>query len=257
MQLLPWPQKGQRVILKSGGNEGTPWELSWWYKLTLLNSSDLVSVRPSYPGAILRGETWKARRNFHQVSWEKTSKGLAQLPTMMPVKSPIHWSAPASLSTYLNPWQSVVWTWPDHDSTLMLCGYQLLSLEEHKAFQNPVVASSIWNTLPPNQAANPQQMLKGHICPLSDGRHLGAESQVPIKKTQTFGACCGFHPTHHQTQFWAYTCSLRVAPGSRRFSGAILWICALTATLSFSSLWISSHWGCIGPRQYAGWISLL
>ena len=58
------------------------------------------------------------------------------------------------------------------------------------------------------------------------------------------GSCCMFCSIQHQPQHWACTCSLAAAPGSRRYSGAILWTPALIASLRFSSsLWLSHHPG--------------
>ena len=139
----------------------------------------------------------------------------------------------------------------------MLCRSRPIHPKEHKAFQNPEHPSSILNTLPHNQGANPHKMLKGHLCPLTDMRHLVAESyRYPENNPKPLEASCWFHQTHHPPHYWAYTCSLGAAPGSRRYSGAILWTSALIATLRFfSSFWLSSPWGCIGLRQYAGWFT--
>lgn len=62
MPLLPQPQQGQRQTLKPGGHEGTSWELSRWYQSTLLDSSDLVSVRPPSPGTLLTAEAHLKRQ---------------------------------------------------------------------------------------------------------------------------------------------------------------------------------------------------
>ena len=59
--------------------------------------------------------------------------------------------------------------------------------------------------------------------------------EFPENNPKPLRACCGFCPKHHQPQLWAWICSLGGAPGSRRYSGAILWTSALTATLKFSS----------------------
>ena len=160
----------------------------------------------------------------------------------MPVKYSIHSLAPASLFIYLNTWQSRAGTRPAHESTRMQCEPQLLHLEECKAFQNLVIASSIQNTLPQNQDANSQQMLKGHLCPVPDMRHLGVESPwCPENSHKPLWAGCGFGPTHNQAHLWICICSLGDAPGSRRHSGALVWTSVLTATLMFSSsLWLSS-----------------
>ena len=101
----------------------------------------------------------------------------------------------------------------------MLCGSRLLPLEEHKAFGNPVNPFSIPNTLPPNQAAQPHPMLKGHLCPLPDMRHLRVEiPRCPANKPKPLGACYGFCPTHHHPHLWACN-SPGAAPGFRRSSG--------------------------------------
>ena len=65
---------------------------------------------------------------------------------------------------------------------------------------------------PPNQAANPHQMLKGHLCPLPDRRHLSAESKVPREQHQTSGWLV-WVPTNTQStpplslhlKFWSCT----------------------------------------------------
>lgn len=135
----------------------------------------------------------------------------------------------------------------------MLCGSRLLPLEEHKAFGNPVNPFSIPNTLPPNQAAQPHPMLKGHLCPLPDRRPLGAESQVPRKQPQTSGGLLLVLPNTP----WNSNLSLHLQPWSRKYTGTILWTFTLTATLRLSSFWLSSPMGCIGLWQYAGRISFL
>ena len=95
-------------------------------------------------------------------------------------------------------------------------------------------------------------MLKGRLCPLPDMRHLhqivpGVE-QITEEPLVT---CCRFCSTHHQPQLRAYTCSLGAACGSSMYYGALLWTSTLTATLRFSSsLWLSSHQGCIDLRKY-------
>ena len=101
--------------------------------------------------------------------------------------------------------------------------------------------SSIINTLPTNQAADPHGMRNGHICPLPDMRYVAAESpRCPESNYKPLGAWCGVPPTHHQP----LPQHLGAAPRSRRDSGAILWTSALTATLRFSSsLWLSSCHG--------------
>ena len=84
------------------------------------------------------------------------------------------------------------------------------------------------------------------------------ETGAQKKKAQTSGSCCGFHLTDHQPQLWAWTCRHGVSHGSSRYSGAIVWTSALTATLRLSSsLWISSPQDCIGLGQCAGGISFL
>ena len=50
-QFIVQPQKWKSETLKSGSQGGNPWEYSWWYQSTLLNSSHLVSVWPPYPDA--------------------------------------------------------------------------------------------------------------------------------------------------------------------------------------------------------------
>ena len=124
-----------------------------------------------------------------------------------------------------------------------------MALEEHKAFWNPVNPSSIRNTPLPNKAANPHQMLKQHLGPLPDRRHLAAEStRCPENNQKPLGAWCGFCPTYHQPLLWACTCSLGAAPVSRRDSGSILWTSALTATLRFSFSLAQQH-----PKIYWPW----
>ena len=81
----------------------------------------------------------------------KRVQGLAPLPTIMPEMSKTHSSAPASLSTYVKPWQSGAWKWPAYNSTPMQCGSQPLVLEEYRAFQNPGNPSSILNRPPPTR----------------------------------------------------------------------------------------------------------
>ena len=77
-----------------------------------------------------------------------------------------------------------------------------------------------------------------------------------VGQRRCLGACCRFCKTHHQPQHWACTCSLGAAPGSRRYSGAILWTSALTVSLRFSSsLWLSGTQCCIDLGQHAGWNS--
>ena len=56
-----------------------------------------------------------------------------------------------------------------------------------QAFQNPVNPSGILNTPPPNQAANPHQMLQGHMCPLPEMRNLSAQPWVPRNQPKTSG----------------------------------------------------------------------
>ena len=59
--------------------------------------------------------------------------------------------------------------------------------------------SSILNTLPTNQAADPHGMLNGHICPLPDMRYVAAESpRCPESNYKPLGAWCGVPATHHQ-----------------------------------------------------------
>ena len=96
------------------------------------------------------------------------------------------------------------------------------------------------------------------MCPLPEIRHLGAEHPSCTENTKPLSACWGFPWTHHQLQLCDCSCSLAAEPGSRRYSGALLWTYAVTATLRFSSsLWLSSPLGCTGHGQYAHWISFL
>lgn len=88
--------------------------------------------------------------------------------------------------------------------------------------------------------------------------HLGAEKcMCPENNPKPLGACCGFCPRHHQPEISACTCSPGAAPGSRRYSGAILWTFALTASLmSSSSLWLSSPPGLPWPWTIC-WLDLV
>ena len=101
--------------------------------------------------------------------------------------------------------------------------------------------------------------LKGHLCPLPEMRHLGAECPSCTENNhKCLSACWGFLSTNHQSQLCACNCSLAAAPGSRRYSGAQLLIPALTAILRFSSsLWLSSPLDCTSHGQYAHWICFL
>ena len=95
----------------------------------------------------------------------------------------IHSLAPASLSQYLNPHQSGPWTWPVHNSTLMQCVSQLLDLEEHKAFQNPVNPSGILNTHTPQPGCKSTSNAAG--TPVSSAWQEASFSRVQGAKRTT------------------------------------------------------------------------
>ena len=234
MKLLQQPQKGQSEVLKSGGHKGTPWELPWSCRSTLLHSSNLVLVRPPSPGTQQKIDAQLKRQDGH-FTRSLEQKQQRDLHSFL---SSCLWCLHSFITTslslpILNPLTvrglNVASSWFKNDAAWLsppISGGT-------KGILNP---SKFQKKLVPNQTANPHQMLKGHLCLLPDRRHLGAESQTPWKQTQTSE---GFHQTHHPAYLWECTCSL--APGSKRYSGAILWTSALTATVRFSSsLWLLS-----------------
>ena len=109
---------------------------------------------------------------------------------------------------------------------------------EYKAFQNPGNPSSILNTLPPNQAAYPYPMLKGHLTwGIWEQRVPGNQKATP----NLWVLAVGYARKHHLPHLWACTWSLGAAPGSKRYFWCHLVESALTATLRFSSsLWLCS-----------------
>ena len=148
MQLLPQPHKLRGRFLSLAAKREQPEQF-----LDDKNQPCLFHHTWFWSGLPTLVMYWKVRlipkgkKEVSQVSWAETAWGLANI--IMLVKSHIHSSPSASLSTYLNPWHSGPWRWPAHEWAPMWCGSRLLPLEECKKFWNPVTASSIQNTLSP------------------------------------------------------------------------------------------------------------
>lgn len=179
MKLLQQPQKGQSEVLKSGGHKGTPWELSWSCRSTLLHSSNLVLVRPPSPGTQQKIDAQLKRQDGH-FTRSLEQKQQRDLHSFL---SSCLWCLHSFITTslslpILNPLTvrglNVASSWFKNDAAWLsppISGGT-------KGILNP---SKFQKKLVPNQTANPHQMLKGHLCLLPDRRHLGTESQLPWK----------------------------------------------------------------------------
>lgn len=171
----------------------------------------------------------------------------------MPLKSPIHSSAPALLSPYLKPLQAGAWKWSAHDSTRILCGSCLLPLEEHKAFQNPMNHSTILNTMPIHLKCWRDTYVLCLTWGILDQRVPGAQKKIPSLWVLAVGSAQNTINPNPVPAPAALEMHLDPESTLAPSCGHML-----EQQLSgFPLLSCSAPPGCIGPGPYGGWISFL
>lgn len=154
---------------------------------------------------------------------------------MMTAKFPIHSSAPASFSTYLKSDSQGL----EHGQLMIQhwCSVGLSSClwRNGRHFEAQGTLQAFETNSPPNMLPIHSKCWRDTCVLCLTGDIMEQRAPGALKTTANIWVlvvCSTQHTIHTNS---ACTCSLAATPGSRRYSGAILWTYALTATVRFSS----------------------
>ena len=127
-------------------------------------------------------------------------------------------------------------------------------LEKQRAVTPQSACQAVGPLGNPTSLEVPHQLLKAKLCPPSEARQFGPESQRrPVINSSSLLTSLGLQQPHLQTQIWPCSAKLGVAGGLCRCFSALWRLSALMATLSPSSSSFPSPGGCLGLPQLLAW----